>query len=220
MCSVGVPWINHCLNYGRMARTKNIVCCGATGVFPMRSTRILAPNPNPGQFMARHFYLHLLPKSPPFSTPPLVSRSLARWQAMGVKGLPKELPGGGVEDQCVRFLTLGVLQGPTRRPDDIDTGTLVFSCALRHKEAYNTGYHVPITREFQHQLISLYLIHKWDYTLVLDGCPWAEKCPEHQRRCRKEDLVIIDTTFITICVLICRQRFVKYITSPTEAEGK
>ena len=94
---------------------------------------------------------------------------------MGVKGLPKELPGGDVEDQCVRFLTLGVLQGPTRRPDDIDTGTLVFSCALRHKEAYNTGDHVPVTREFQHQLILLYRIHKWDYTpvVVVRSC-WSQ----------------------------------------------
>ena len=53
-----------------------------------------------------------------------------------------------MEDQRVRFLTLDVLCGPTRRPADIDTSTLVFVYALRHKKVY-----VPAANEFQRQLI-------------------------------------------------------------------
>ena len=65
---------------------------------------------------------------------------------MGVKGLLKELPCGDMEDQRFGFLTLHVLHGPTRKPADIDTGTLVFVYTLRHKEVYNKGYCVPASR--------------------------------------------------------------------------
>lgn len=68
---------------------------------------------------------------------------------MGVKGLLKELPGGDV-GQCQRtgFANLAALHNRFR-PADIDTGTLIFVCALRHKEAYNAGDYVPAAREFQ-----------------------------------------------------------------------
>ena len=56
---------------------------------------------------------------------------------MGVKGLLKELPGRNMEDQRVGFLTLDVLCGLAQRPADIDTCTLVFACAIRHKEVFN-----------------------------------------------------------------------------------
>ena len=63
---------------------------------------------------------------------------------MGVKGLPKELPGGNV-NACTRvgFLNLETLRS---RLVDIDTGTLVFVCALRHTEAFNTGLAWPLER--------------------------------------------------------------------------
>ena len=56
---------------------------------------------------------------------------------MGVKGLLRELPGGDVK-ACTRvgFSTLDILRS---RPADIDTGTLIFVCALRHKEVFNEG---------------------------------------------------------------------------------
>ena len=40
---------------------------------------------------------------------------------MGVKGLLKQLPCGDMEDQRVRFSTLEILYGTTRRLIDIDT---------------------------------------------------------------------------------------------------
>ena len=50
---------------------------------------------------------------------------------MGVKGLLKELPGGNAKEcQRVGFSKLEVLIGKKRRPADIDTGTLIFVCAL------------------------------------------------------------------------------------------
>ena len=66
---------------------------------------------------------------------------------MGVKGLPKELPGWDME-ACTQ---VGFSNLEIRRSClvDIDTGTLVFVCALRHKEAYNAGDYVPAAREFQ-----------------------------------------------------------------------
>ena len=67
---------------------------------------------------------------------------------MGVKGLLRELPGGDMKDQRVGFHTLDVLRGEARHPVDIDTGTLIFVCALRHKVAYNSGNYVPAARDF------------------------------------------------------------------------
>ena len=137
---------------------------------------------------------------------------------MGVKGLLKELPGGDV-GQCQRtgFANLAALHNRFR-PADIDTGTLIFVCALRHKEAFNAGDYVPAAREFQRQIISMNLIYKWDYTLVFDGRPPEEKRHEHARRREKVGSVVIDSTFISICVVICKRHFVKYVVAPSEAD--
>ena len=141
---------------------------------------------------------HLL--SPP--TPCLRLPLLAG--VIGVKGLPKELPGGNMENQRVQFLTLDILRGPTRRPTDIDTSTLVFVCALRHKEIYNVRDYVPAACELHRWLILLNLIHKWDYTLVFDGPLPIEKRHEQHRRRRKQDSVVIDAAFLVMCVFIYR----------------
>ena len=94
---------------------------------------------------------------------------------MRVKGQLRELPDGNMKEQCVRFVTIIALRGNMRCPVDIDACTLIFVCATRHKEVYNSGDYVPAAREFQRQLIILDLIHRWDYTLVFDGCP-TNKC--------------------------------------------
>ena len=66
---------------------------------------------------------------------------------MGVKGLLKELSGGDTK-ACTRvgFSSLEILRS---RLVDIITGTLVFVCALRHKEAHNRGRYLPACRKFQ-----------------------------------------------------------------------
>ena len=61
------------------------------------------------------------------------------------------------------LIPLGLLRG---RPVDIDTGTLIYVCALRHKDVYNAGDYLPAAAEFQRQIISLNLLYKWDVTLV------------------------------------------------------
>ena len=150
-----------------------------------------------------------------FSSSPV---SLTHCQSTDVKGLLNELPDGHMEDQHVEFLTLDVLHGPTQRPIDTDTNALVFVCALRYKETYKAGGdYVPAAQQFQYQLILLDPVHKWDYTLIFDGRPSIETCHKHQRRFRKEDLVVINVSFIMMYVLICRWHFVKYTVSPTEA---
>ena len=137
---------------------------------------------------------------------------------MGVKGLLPELPGGSMKDNghC-GFSGLDILRNKTR-PADIDTGTLVFVCALRHKEAFNNGDYTPAARKFQRQLIALNLIHQWDYTCIFDGRPPIEKCHEHQRRRGWDDSVVVDSTFIAICAKICKRHFVKYVVAPYEAD--
>ena len=64
--------------------------------------------------------------------------------SMGVKGLLTELPGGDVK-VCmhVGFLNLEILHS---RSVDIDMGTLVFVCALRHKAAFNVVRTHPLCR--------------------------------------------------------------------------
>ena len=46
------------------------------------------------------------------------------------------------------FGTLDTLRGDQRHPVDIDAGTLIFVCAIRHKEAYNSGDYTPAARNF------------------------------------------------------------------------
>ena len=123
-----------------------------------------------------------------------------------------------MKEQRLGFATLSALHGKTHRCSDIDTGMLIFVLALLHKEAYANGDYIPAAREFQRQLIAFDLVHKWDYTLVFDGCPLKEKQCEHQRRCDKGGGVAINTIFIAMCMHICRLRFVKYIVSPAEAD--
>ena len=77
---------------------------------------------------------------------------------MGINGLLKELPGGDTKTSTrVGFDKLALLRG---RPVDIDTGTLIYTCALRHKDAFNAGDYLPAAGKFQRQIIALNLLYK------------------------------------------------------------
>ena len=66
---------------------------------------------------------------------------------MGITDLLKELPGGNAKTSTrYGFANLAILRN---FPASIDTGTLLFVWALRHKEAYNAGRYLPALREFQ-----------------------------------------------------------------------
>ena len=66
---------------------------------------------------------------------------------MDIADLLKELPGGNVKTSTrYGFANLEILRS---FPASIDTGTLLFVWALRHKEAYNAGRYLPALREFQ-----------------------------------------------------------------------
>ncbi|KAL7541138.1 hypothetical protein ACHAWF_006863, partial [Thalassiosira exigua] len=138
---------------------------------------------------------------------------------MGIRDLFCRLPGGKMTDQQRGFSKLRILRDKNR-PVDIDTGTLVFTCALRHKTAYNAGNYEPAAREFQRTIVSLSLIEKWDFCCVFDGIPPAEKCHEHRRRSKRrgEDSIAIKSDFIAICAKVCKYRFVPYVISPSEAD--
>ena len=68
--------------------------------------------------------------------------------SMGVKGLLKELPSGNMKKKRVGFATLAALRDEARRHAVIDAGTLIFVCALRHKETHGNGDYVPTASEF------------------------------------------------------------------------
>ena len=117
---------------------------------------------------------------------------------MCVIDLLKELPGDNTKaNTWFGFSKLAVLD---RFPASIGTGGLVFLCAHRHKEAYNSGDYLPAAREFQRLIITFNLLHRWQYSLVFGGG------------------VIINAEFIGICILICKRHFVKFIVAPAEAD--
>ena len=92
--------------------------------------------------------------------------SCPRPATMGISGILKELPGGVIKTSArVGFDKLGLLRG---RLVDIDTDTLLCTCALRHMDTYNTGNYLPIVSKFQRQIISFNLLYKLDFTLVFD----------------------------------------------------
>ena len=137
---------------------------------------------------------------------------------MGIKGLLKELPGGKMADQRVGFDALAASRGAGRFSAEVDAGSVLHICALRHKAPFDDGDYVPAAREFNRMLISFELSCNWDVTMVFDGCPPPEKRHEHQRRRAKEGGVVVDGVFIAMCVQICRVRSVKYLVSPAEAD--
>jgi len=137
---------------------------------------------------------------------------------MGIKGLLKELPGGRMQEQRVGFDTLAASLGVARVDARIDAGSVLFICALRHKEPFDNGDYGPAAREFVRQLLSFEISHSWDFTMVFDGCSPPEKRHELKRRRAKGGGIVIDGVFIAMCVNICRVRSVKYVVSPAEAD--
>ena len=92
---------------------------------------------------------------------------------MGITDILKELPDGNAKTSTrYGFADLVILRS---FPASIDTGTLLFVCAFRHKDVFVAGNYKPAAREFQRQVISINLLYKWDCTLVFDGMPPTEK---------------------------------------------
>ena len=78
---------------------------------------------------------------------------------MGVNDLLGQLPGGRMDETQHGFSRLTILRDKNRRTN-FDSDTLVYVCALRHKEAFNAGNYLPSAREFQRQIITLNLIYR------------------------------------------------------------
>ncbi|KAL7552027.1 hypothetical protein ACHAWF_017125 [Thalassiosira exigua] len=139
---------------------------------------------------------------------------------MGIKKLLGQLPGGKAEDTRRGFGNLKILRNKNR-PVDIDTGTLIFACTLKHRVAHNAGNYEPAAREFQRILITINL-EKWDYCCVFDGRPPIEKQHEHQRRKDRnegsDDAITINSTFIAMCSKVCNRYFANYVVGPSEAD--
>ena len=137
---------------------------------------------------------------------------------MGIKNLLKKLPSDdALQFQRYDFSKLEILRNKNGQAD-IDTMTLLVVCALRHKEAYNAGNYIPAAREFQRQVISMNLVHRWDFVLVFDGHPPKIKEHEHARQKSKDDSIRINATFIAIFIRVCKRHFVRYIVAPEEAD--
>ena len=123
-----------------------------------------------------------------------------------------------MSSQQTGFSKLTMLQCGSKKVD-IDSGTLIFVCALMHKEEYKAGNYLPAVQEFQRQCTSLGVIYKWDFTMIFDGHPPDEKMHEHDRRSKRgDDSVIINSTYIAMCAKVCKQRYLNYIVSPSEAD--
>ena len=136
---------------------------------------------------------------------------------MGVDDLLGPLPGGKMEETQYGFSRLMILRNGSRRVE-IDTGTLVFICALRHKEAFNASNYLPSAQEFHRQILILHHIHRWDFICVFDGCPPAAKRHEHTRRKSREGGIVVNSTFISICANVCRRNFIPFVVTPLEAD--
>ncbi|KAL3768178.1 hypothetical protein ACHAWO_006548, partial [Cyclotella atomus] len=149
---------------------------------------------------------------------------------MGIQGLLPMLPGGAMSDSYMGFSRLRSLISPESHAisddsrkikADIDTGTLLYVCALKHRIAYNAGDYTHSVAEFHRQIVSLRVVYKWDMTIIFDGCPPPEKSPEHDRRKSKGDdgnNIIITSEFIALCAHACKRYFHNFVVSPAEAD--
>ena len=66
---------------------------------------------------------------------------------MGISGSLTALPGGTMANSRFSFSKLTELQD-TQDPIDIDSGTLVFLCALKYKDTYNACNYIPVFENF------------------------------------------------------------------------
>jgi len=121
-------------------------------------------------------------------------------------------------EQSVGFAELNKWLHKSKTPIDIDTGTLLFVCAYRHRHAYNAGDYLPSVLAFHRQLIILSVVNKWKFTAILDGASPAEKAFEHQRRVDKEGSISINSTYIAMCAKVCRTMFIDFVVAPEEAD--
>ena len=138
---------------------------------------------------------------------------------MGVNGLLPELPGGDVAN-AVTFEKIPELKSS---PVDIDTGTLLFQCAYKHQATFTQGNYVPAVREFQSRIAVLRSVYNWrDMEVIFDGIPPKEKSHEHQRRRaqRSDDDIVIDSTYISMCVKVCQRCQVPFVVAPFEADSQ
>ena len=101
---------------------------------------------------------------------------------------------------------------------DLDTGTLLYCCAVRHKIPYEAGDYGPSVRAFQRLLIVLHVVNKWTFTSILDGKSPEEKLHEHARRQNREGSIKITSTYIAMCAKVCREMLLDYVVAPEEAD--
>jgi len=117
---------------------------------------------------------------------------------MGINKLLPEFPGGPMTSAKAGFDLLNpLLQGD--ETTDVDMGTLVYVCALKHKNTYNGGNYTPALREFHRRLTILTTLHGWKMNCIFDGQTPPEKRYEHARRSNKEDSIAITSQFILMC---------------------
>jgi hypothetical protein len=118
---------------------------------------------------------------------------------MGISKLLPHLPRG--REKQTRFIHCKHLVAGQKL--DIDAGTLIFTCALEHRETFNQGIYKPAVTSFLGKLVVLRTAYEWDFTIVFDGLSPPEKAPEHARRDRKKDEdgnVIITPLFVGMCI--------------------
>ena len=137
---------------------------------------------------------------------------------MGINDLLKELPGGDAKVDTRSNLSSLTLLRSKNQPIDFDVGTLIYTCAFKHKVSYAAGNYIPAVREFQARITILRSLHQWDFTCIFDGIPPPEKAYEHERRRRKEEGIAITSTYIAMCAKVCQRCFIPYIVSPVEAD--
>lgn len=135
---------------------------------------------------------------------------------MGISDLLSNLPGGPIGQQKTRFAKCK--EQLAGRKLDIDSGSLLFVCAIAHKETYSNQIYEPAVAEFLGLLITLRTSYRWDFTVIFDGQPPKEKAPEHERRKKRDDGIVITSLFIGMCVNVCRRYYINYVVAPCEAD--
>ena len=137
---------------------------------------------------------------------------------MGINGLLKELPGGDAKADTRRNLGTLTFLCDENQHVDFDVGTLIYTCAFKHRAAYTAGNYIPAIREFQARVTILRSIHKWKFTCIFDGIPPPEKSYEHEQRRRNDEGIAMTSTYISMCVKVCQRCFIPYIVAPAEAD--
>lgn len=128
---------------------------------------------------------------------------------MGINDFIKHLPGG---DKYIHGLDNASIGS---KAVNLDSGSLLWQCANISKIPYLRGDYAPAVKSFQAHVSFYYFVRNIDLFVCFDGPDPPEKSHERDRR---GDNLRNTSTYIALCVKVCRNLQIPHAVGAQEAD--